>query len=187
LRQQNDLYFGYKTLKAKILPSLNALSIEQALHLGLTFCISISTMKSLFFLATLFLGFLSGTYAQTTDTNPYDAQARSLTEQLTTKYGLNESQSARMLKIQTRKLKNLDQVAALKTSDPAKYKQKLENIQQGTLGSIKLLLNGKAQTDIYNQTQAKVRQLKSAKRKELTKNGMTQQEIEAALLDIYQE
>ncbi len=143
-------------------------------------------MKPLLSIAVFLLAFMGRTAAQSTSVI-LETDARALTEQLSTKYGLNGQQADKMYKIQLRKLKNAQEVEALKSTDEAKYHKKRKSLQKGTLGSIQLLLNSEEQRNTFKKTQATVRQQKATKRKELLKSGKTASQIENDLLDIYQE
>ena len=113
--------------------------------------------------------------------------AQTATDQLAAKYSLSADQTKKMYAVQLRKLKNIASIASLKQSDPAKFLAKSTAIQTGTLGSIQRILNNKTQVELYQRTQSEVRALKSAKRKELLTQKVSAAEIDAALLDIYQE
>ncbi|MEO6758352.1 MAG: hypothetical protein ABIO24_02780, partial [Saprospiraceae bacterium] len=71
-------------------------------------------------------------------TNPLAVQA---TEALTAKYTLTADQAKQVYQVQARKLRNQQELAALKTSDPALYRTKLAHLQSGTLGSIVRILH----------------------------------------------
>jgi hypothetical protein len=147
-------------------------------------------MKSILFITSFVLSFCVNVFAQDTATSQkstVENAARTSTDLLSKKYNLNEDQSMRMMTIQVRKLTNLSQIESLKTTDNAKYFQKLKNIQSGTLGSIRRLLVGKEQMAIYQKTQAELRTEKAKKRKQMASKGLSKTEIEQALLDIYLE
>ncbi|MBL7826268.1 MAG: hypothetical protein JNJ57_06520 [Saprospiraceae bacterium] len=116
-----------------------------------------------------------------------DAEIRQATEALTAKYALNADQAKQMYQIQQRKNKNLSQIAALQTSDPALYRAKLKNVQEGTWASIRRILNNKAQVDLYRKTQSDLRNERNAKRKELFAQKAQNEAIELAMLAIYAE
>jgi|GEM_PF-2822021 hypothetical protein len=143
-------------------------------------------MKKLL-LALVFLFGIQGLgLSQASDASVKEVASQS-SHQLTAKYHLNESQSARMGQIQLRKLNNLNDIQGLKDTAPELYNAKLKNIQQGTLGSIRRVLSTPEQVALYDQTQAEVRRLKAAKQKELLSLGWKPAAIEVALMDIYQE
>lgn len=114
--------------------------------------------------------------------------ARAATEQLTLKYKLEPKQAKEMYTIQARKFKNLAEVATLKAGDPVLYRKKIQNIQKGTLNSIRRLISRHPeQIAIYDQTQKEIRTLRAQKRKEMALQAQSPELVEAALLDIYAE
>ncbi len=146
--------------------------------------------KSLFFLLLLLQsGFVLN--AQKTEsaapapTTSNDQEIRKATEALTAKYKLNADQAKQMYTIQVRKSKNMAQIAAFQTSDPALYRAKVQNVQKGTLASIQRILNTKAQVDLFRKTQADIRVLRSKKQKELSTQKASKAAVETALLAIY--
>ena len=92
-----------------------------------------------------------------------------------------------MYQIQQRKNRNLTEIAVLQQSNQAQYQAKVRNIQEGTLANIRRVLSSKEQVDVFQQTQAEVRGLRSAKRKEMTAQGASKEAVEAAVLAIYAE
>jgi hypothetical protein len=150
-------------------------------------------MKHLFALA-LFLIAYTAVPAQKIEakppagnTSPQDATAREATDKLVAKYTLNADQAKEMYAIQQRKLRNLDEIAPLQTSNRSLYLTKLDNVQKGTWGSIRRILRTKAQVDIHNQTQSEVRTQRANLRKELTPKNLSKDDLQAALLEIYAE
>jgi len=125
------------------------------------------------------------TFVSSTITN--DQEIRRATEALTAKYKLNADQAKQMYTIQLRKAKNVAQIAAFQNSDPALYRAKMQNVQKGTLASIRRILNTKAQVDLYQKTQADLRVLRSKKQKELATKKASKETVEIALLAIYAE
>lgn len=153
----------------------------------------IDTMKkSLFFLLLLLqcgivLNAQKIESAAPAPTTTNDQEIRKATEALTAKYKLNADQAKQMYTIQVRKSKNMAQIAAFQTSDPALYRAKVQNVQKGTLANIQRILNTKAQVDIYRKTQADIRVLRNKIQKELSTKKASKEEIETALLAIYTE
>jgi hypothetical protein len=137
----------------------------------------------------VFLLFLTGSAGaalaqqQQAASNP----ARVATDQLIEKYKLTNRQATRMYKIQVRKQETLAKIEPLKTSDPAKYRQKLGSLQKGTLGSIQLVLGSQQQHAIFLQTQSDVRVQRSKVRTDLQKSGAAPEAIEEAELALYVE
>ncbi|MBK8554475.1 MAG: hypothetical protein IPL65_01315 [Lewinellaceae bacterium] len=151
-------------------------------------------MKRIFFLLLLSLAFSSTNYAQSIESAvPSSAStqqadpAREATDALVAKYDLNNTQAKQIFTIQQRKLRNLGDIASLETENPALYASKLRSIQKGTLASIRRILRTEAQVSKYQQTQMEIRVQQAEKRKEMTQNGASAAEIDAALLLIYGE
>jgi hypothetical protein len=150
--------------------------------------INVDAMKNFFVLPILMLLLLGGAQAQNAPTQTAtDAAARTATDVLVKKYTLNADQAKQMYTIQVRKQRNLAQIEGLKNSNPAKFRSKLHVVQQGTLRSVRGVLNTKAQVDLYKETQGKVRLLQADKRKELMVKKSSKEEIDTALLEIYAE
>jgi hypothetical protein len=137
-------------------------------------------MKPILFACFFF--FAAAVAAQSTNT-----EARAATEALAAKYSLTEAQTAAMLRIQERKQRDLAKVAALKGSDPALYLDKMESLQNGTLGSIRRVLTSEAQQALFQQTQTTVRTRRAEKQKELRAQGADQAAIREAMLALYAE
>ena len=116
-----------------------------------------------------------------------DTAMRKVTELLTEKYNLSADQAKQVYQIQQRKNRNLTEITALQQSNQAQYQAKVRNIQEGTLANIRRVLSSKEQVDVFQQTQAEVRGLRSAKRKEMTAQGASKEAVEAAVLAIYAE
>ena len=116
-----------------------------------------------------------------------ETTAREATDRLAAKYKLDADQAKQMYTIQMRKLRNTAEIAPLQSSDAALYRTKVQNLQKGTLASIRRILHTKEQVDLYQKTQISVRTQQSDKRKEMMLNGAGKEAIEAALLDIYSE
>jgi hypothetical protein len=147
--------------------------------------------KLLFSLLLLVLGgpVLNAQKTETTaaPTATNDQEIRKATEALTAKYQLNADQAKQMYTIQARKAKNLAQIESLKSSDPALYRAKAQNVQKGTLANIQRILNTKDQVGLYRKTQSETRVLRNKKQKELVGKSASKEAIENALLDIYAE
>jgi hypothetical protein len=118
---------------------------------------------------------------------PADPAARTATEQLALKYTLNADQAKQMYTVQVRKLRNLKQIAELKTSNVALYKSKLQSLQNNTLVSVRRILNTKAQVEIYQKTQDDLRTQRAQKRESMLRQNADRAAIEIALLEIYAE
>lgn len=116
-----------------------------------------------------------------------DAVAREAAEKLAAKYSLNADQAKQVYTIEQRKQRNLAKIEPLKTSDRSRYLAKLESLQKGTLNSIKRTLHTKEQLDLFQSTQADVRTKRAEKRKELLLAKSSKEDIQAVLLEIYEE
>jgi hypothetical protein len=147
--------------------------------------------KFLFFLIFLLWGGASmqaqQTEATAAPTGINDPEIRKATEALTEKYQLNADQAKQMYTIQVRKAKNLAQIESLKSSDPALYRAKVQNVQKGTLANIQRILTTKDQVALYKKTQSDLRVQRNKKQKELVGKNASKEAIENALLDIYAE
>ncbi len=97
--------------------------------------------------------------------NQPDAQARSATEKLTTKYALNADQAKQVYQIQTRKFRNLAQIEALRASEPAKFEAELRSVRQSTAANFRRVLRTKEQVAIFKKTEAANRAHVAAARK----------------------
>lgn len=137
-------------------------------------------MKKVFALFFL-LALLPVAYSQTAD------PAREAAEQLVRKYALDSKQADKAHTIQARKQRNLADIEALKTGDPALYYAKMESIQKGTQASIRRMLATPAQRELFQQTQSEQRRLRAEKRLAMAAQGASDLAIEAALLAIYLE
>lgn len=100
-------------------------------------------------------------------------------------YNLDDDQSATMLKIQERKLRNLSEIEHLKGSDEKMYRHKRKAIYQSTDASIRRMLR-EDQMAIYKQRSNEWRVKKADKTAELKAQGKSLEEIEDALLDMEQ-
>lgn len=152
-------------------------------------------MKQIVFFAFLLLGACAlsaqsqeakapvGVGSTNTATDP----AREAAERLVVKYGLNAEQAQKMYAIQSRKLRNLAEIEPFKTDNPALYRAKLESVQRGTQASIRRMLTGPAQLELFQKTQGEQRKLRQAKRQELRAQGASNEAIETAVQAIYME
>lgn len=112
-----------------------------------------------------------------------DKSPEAVTEQLVAKYNLTPAQEAKMLKIQTRKVKNLNEFATLENSNFEKYIQKASNNENQTRYSMRLILN-KEQIEILNEEEATLRRKRAGLSARMQKNGATSTEIKKALLEL---
>lgn len=117
-----------------------------------------------------------GAFAQQSTT------AQEATDELTKIYNLDSEQAKEMLIIQERKVRNLEEIAEMKTSDIKKYRHKYRAIQQSTDASIRRMLTEK-QMKVYEKRKLKWREDRAAKIAKLKESGMTLEEIEDELLE----
>ncbi|MEZ4918573.1 MAG: hypothetical protein R2792_05650 [Saprospiraceae bacterium] len=148
-------------------------------------------MKYLFSLALVFslasVSFAQNLKSAAPTVQAENTEAREATEALVQKYSLSARQAQTMYRIQERKLRNLAEIAEYETSNPELYRSKLSSVQQGTLASIRRLLDSDEQRRIYQQTQLEVRNKRNEKRKELMLEGADADAIDMALLLLYAE
>ncbi len=152
-------------------------------------------MKKSFFVLFLLLGAAISMQAQKVEAAPAapgvtgvnDVEVRKATEALASKYQLNADQAKQMYTVQLRKAKNLAQIESLKSSDPALYLAKVQNVQKSTLSGIRKILNNKEQVELYQKTQGEIRVARNKMQKEMAAKKASQQEINAALIGIYAE
>lgn len=116
-----------------------------------------------------------------------DVEVRKSTDALAVKYSLSADQAKQMYTVQLRKAKNLAQIESLKSTDPALYVAKVQNVQKSTLSGIRKILNNKEQVELYQKTQGEIRVARNKKQKELAAKKASQQEMNATLLGIYAE
>lgn len=109
--------------------------------------------------------------------------AQAATAEMTKIYQLDEAQQAEVLKIQERKVRNLSEIQALKTTDRATYIKKLKSIQYGTDVSLKRLLN-KSQMETYYKVSTERRKKQAVLSKEMKARGASSEEIEEAMAEM---
>lgn len=144
--------------------------------------------KTLFLLLFTLFAIAANAQKQENQAAPLsDQEIRQVTATLTDKYKLNADQAKQMYTIQVRKQKNLASIAALQASDPALYRVKLQNVQSGTLASIRRILNTKEQVTLYSKTQGEMRAKRNKTQKEMQSAKAPKEAIDTALLAIYAE
>ncbi|HHS95642.1 MAG TPA: hypothetical protein ENJ45_03560 [Phaeodactylibacter sp.] len=115
-----------------------------------------------------------------------DPAVLQVVEKYTAKYQLDEQQVAKMVRIQQRRLKNLNEIAELQHSDNAKYLQKRKAINTGTEVSIKMILY-KEQRMRFDAERANIRKKKAEKTAELKAKGLNPHQMTPYLLAIEDE
>ncbi|MFT5164826.1 MAG: hypothetical protein ACI8P3_000049 [Saprospiraceae bacterium] len=112
----------------------------------------------------------------------HNVSASEATADLIKVYDLDSKQAKEMLVIQERKVRNIDEIAGMKTTDIKKYRHKHRAIQQSTDASIRRMLT-EAQMKVYEKRRLKWRAERAAKIAKLKESGMSLEEIEDALLE----
>lgn len=152
-------------------------------------------MKQLFAFAFFLITVAAAASAQDVKSKPpagdniavTDTVARNATEKLVAKYTLNADQAKEMYTIQQRKQRNLAEIEAYKTSNRSLWLSKMESLQKGTLNSIRRVLRTKEQVALYQKTQVEMRTKRADKRRELALAKAPKEDIQLALLEIYEE
>ncbi len=132
-------------------------------------------MKKLF-LSTLLLLFVVNIFAQK------NTAAQEATDELVKIYDLNTKQAKQMLVIQERKLRNLEQIKHMKTTDAKMYRHKFRAINQSTDASIRRMLT-EAQMKIYTERRMEWRNKRAERIATLKESGLSLVEIEDKLLE----
>ncbi len=132
-------------------------------------------MKKLF-LSTLLLLFVVNIFAQK------NTAAQEATDELVKIYDLNSKQAKQMLVIQERKLRNLEQIKHMKTTDAKMYRHKFRAINQSTDASIRRMLT-EAQMKIYTERRMEWRNKRAERIATLKESGLSLVEIEDKLLE----
>ena len=104
-------------------------------------------------------------------------------KKFTQTYDLNDAQVLKMITIQERRLRNLTEINNLRETDEKTYHQKRSAINKGTEISIGMILNTEQRT-AFNATRVTIRQQKAIKSAELKEKGLTNEEIQIALIDL---
>ena len=137
-------------------------------------------MKKIF-LSCLVLLFTVGLFAQQDVKSTNTAQT--ITDQLVEKYQLDRMQSAEMLKIQTRKLRNEGEIANLETTNLSKYLAKVEALEKATNFSINKMLTAD-QRKVFDRAKHELRVKRADLANQLHKQGKLPIEIKQATLEI---
>ena len=127
----------------------------------------------------LLLLILSGNaiYAQETQSPKRDIAQR--VQHTAQALRLDDIQTTKLEDIYLRESAQLEQISALKNSDPDKYTLKLQAIRNGTAGSIRLLLR-KNQMPLYRDLAAQWRMHEHQLRQQM--KGSSELEIQEALI-----
>ena len=117
------------------------------------------------------------------DAGIQEAEVQRVVEKFTTLYELNAEQVVTMTEIETRRLRNLQEIAAMQNSNPEEFRAKRRAIHKGTDVSIRRMLTSE-QRKLYYKEQFALREVRAKKAEEMTEAGASMTEIEDALLDI---
>lgn len=133
-------------------------------------------------LSGLMLFMVGSVFAQkNTDTDRSSAEA--ITQVFVEKYNLTDAQTAKMLKIQQRKLKNESEIAPLESTDIDKYLAKMSGNEQQTNFSIRRILD-RDQAKILTKEEHELRTKRATVSSRMQKEGATPLEIKKALINV---
>lgn len=107
--------------------------------------------------------------------------AREKTDISRERYQLNDEQIAKMEKIQLRKYQQINKIYTVREQEPDFYIKKLESLEKGTDGSIRLILDER-QLALYMEDQQALRKKKAALATQLEKEGKSTFEIRETCL-----
>jgi hypothetical protein len=133
------------------------------------------------FLFSLFI-LLAG-YGISFAQNSASPRAQEATDKLAALYNLTPEQTARMLKIQEREVRNFKEISSMKRSDESLYYQNLKALRDGTQISIQMLLT-EAQMPAYHQERLNQRVREAEVANRLMAEGATPLEIQRAVLEM---
>lgn len=138
-------------------------------------------MKKILLSGLMFFMMVSVFAQKNTDTDRSSAQA--ITQDLVAKYKLTDAQTAKMLKIQQRKLKNEAEIAPLEATDMDKYLAKMSGNEQQTNFSIRRILD-RDQVKILIKEEHELRTKRAGVSSRMQKEGATPLEIKKALIKV---
>lgn len=133
------------------------------------------------FLFSLFI-LLAG-YGISFAQNSTSPRAQEATDKLAALYNLTPEQTARMLKIQEREVRNFKEISSMKRSDESLYYQNLKALRDGTQISIQMLLT-EAQMPAYHQERLNQRLREAEIANRLMAEGASPLEIQRAVLEM---
>ncbi len=131
-------------------------------------------VTALFCFSAIFLSAQEGMYNA-------EEKAREMTTVYTEKYQLRSDQADKMEKIQLRKFLQINKLSLVKDQDPVFYIEKMEALDSGTDGSIRLLLDER-QLANYIEDQIELRKKRAELVAKLKKEGKSELEIREARL-----
>ncbi len=92
---------------------------------------------------------------------------------LTEKLSLNDQQVNKLTRVIQRKHNDFQVIQKYKSTNPQKYAAKLKALYEGTMISIKLILQNDTQREAYRQYQINLRKQKGEMIKNYKKNGLS--------------
>lgn len=116
-------------------------------------------------------------------TNDSDRSAEAITQVFVEKYKLTDGQTAKMLKIQQRKLKNEAEIAPLEATDIDKYLAKMSGNEQQTNFSIRRILD-RDQVKILTKEEHELRTKRAGVSSRMQKEGATPLDIKKELIKV---
>lgn len=111
-----------------------------------------------------------------------NVSAQDATDELVKIYDLDKDQTEEMLVIQERKVRNLEEIEEMKTTDVQRYRHKYRAIQQSTDASIRRMLT-ESQMKVYEKRRLEWREERAKKIAKLKESGKSLEEIEDELLE----
>lgn len=114
------------------------------------------------------------------DSKRFD-QVNLATAELTAQYNLTDAQQTKVRKVVEVQMENMEQIAALKDSNPNAYLAKKRSLREYLEGKLALILSDR-QLSLLEKQQEDRRLAERALRKKM--KGATQEEIEVALLKL---
>jgi hypothetical protein len=115
--------------------------------------------------------------------NDADRSAEAITQILVEKYKLTDAQTAKMLKIQQRKLKNDAEIAPLEATDMDKYLAKMSGNEEQTNFSVRRILD-KDQVKLLTKEEVDLRLKRAGVSARMQKEGASTLEIKKALIKV---
>lgn len=115
--------------------------------------------------------------------NDADRSAEAITQVLVEKYKLTDAQTAKMLKIQQRKLKNEAEIAPLEATDVDKYLAKMSGNEEQTNFSVRRILD-RDQAKLLAKEEVDLRLKRAGVSARMQKEGANTLEIKKALIKV---
>ena len=133
-------------------------------------------------LSSLMLFMMVSIFAQK-NTDADQSSAEAVTQVLVEKYKLTDAQTAKMLKIQQRKLKNDAEIAPLEATDIDKYLAKMSGNEEQTNFSVRRILD-RDQAKLLTKEEVDLRLKRAGVSARMQKEGASTLEIKKALIKV---